>query len=467
MRSKEQYLSSLSDGREVYYRGKRVHNVADHQVLRISALHSAKLYDMKDRIVKDGGEEISAYLKVPRGSGDLLQRHKVIYDHTTACNGIFNISQAIGSDAIFALMVVSAKVDRETGSSYHERVRRFWEYVAKNDLTMATAQTDVKGDRAKRPSQQSDLDMYVRIVERRQDGIVVRGAKAHTTQAAVADEILVIPTRAMTQEDKDFAVAFSVPASTKGLKMIVRPIDEVEGNSSSLLSKVDHEHETLTIFDDVFVPWDRVFMAGEYKYAGALANLFATFHRFTAVSYRASMANLFLGAASLVAKANGIQDARHVKEDLLTILSYKEFLRMSAISAANEPLIDEGVAIPNPLYTNLGKLYTNTHFHEVVKCLIDVAGGIISTMPSEEDLRNPEEMDMIFKYLRGAEPGQRRVQLLKLVKELASSSLTGYWLTMMLHAEGSVEASKIALLREYDLREAEEMVEKILDQSKG
>jgi 4-hydroxybutyryl-CoA dehydratase/vinylacetyl-CoA-Delta-isomerase len=464
MRSKDEYLNALNDGREVYYRGQKVRDVSKHPILSIATNHFAELYSLKDRVYFDSdvGDEVSKYFKVPRNGNDLLERHKLIYNHTLLFNGIFNIAQAIGSDAIFALMISTRKIDKEFGTSYYEKLKRFFNYVKKNDLTIATAQTDVKGDRSKRPSEQKDKDMYVRIVEKRSDGIIVKGAKAHTTQAAVADEIIVIPTRAMTENDKDYSVAFSVPANTKGLKMIVRPIDEVEGNSSSIVSKKDFELETLTIFDNVFVPWERVFLAGEYKYAGLIANLFATYHRFTAISYRASMANLFLGTASLIAKANGIQDARHIKEDLLNIIYYKELLIMSAIASSTVPLIDEEIAIPNPLYTNIGKLYTNNHFHDVVKSLIDVAGGIIATMPSEEDMNNTEEREYIEKYLKGAVDGKERIKILKLAKELAASNLAGYLLTTMIHAEGSVEASKIALLRDYDLESAEKFVRRII-----
>ena len=467
LRKKEDYLENLKEydkEKEVYYRGKRIRSFLENPVLKISALHTAKLFEIPDRGYFDENlnEEISKYFRIPKNSQDLLSRHRLIYDHTKYCNGVFNISQAIGSDALFALMITSKMLDRKKGTEYSKRIQRYYQYVSRNDLTLALAQTDVKGNRSMRPSEQEDPDLYLRIVEIKNDGIIIRGAKAHTTQSAVAEELIVIPTRAMKENEDMYSVAFAIPTNTKGLKFIIRPIDEVEGNSSSIVSKKDFELETLTIFDNVFVPWERVFLAGEYKYAGLIANLFATYHRFTAISYRASMANLFLGTASLIAKANGIQDARHIKEDLLNIIYYKELLIMSAIASSTVPLIDEEIAIPNPLYTNIGKLYTNNHFHDVVKSLIDVAGGIIATMPSEEDMNNAEEREYIEKYLKGAVDGKERIKILKLAKELAASNLAGYLLTTMIHAEGSVEASKIALLRDYDLESAEKFVRRII-----
>jgi aromatic ring hydroxylase len=399
---------------------------------------------------------------IPRGPADLLDRHHLIYDTTMAANGVFNISQAIGSDAIAAISLVAAKVDRKRSTEYSKRIAAYRRRVAEKDLTLAVAQTDAKGDRRKRPHEQTDLDQYVRIVESREDGIVVSGAKAHTTQSAVADEIIAIPTRAMSANDADFAVAFAVPAATPGLKMILRPIEELEGNDQAILARSDFETETLTIFDRVFVPWERVFLCKETEFAGAVAVGFATYHRFTAVSYRAATANLYLGTASLVARTNGITEASHVRDKMLRLVMYKEIMLMSALAAAEFPLTDEGQAIPNPLYTNLGKLYSNQNFSGVLEALVDLAGGIIATLPARSDFENPIERPYLEKYLAAAEPGERRVEVLRLAKELGVSTFAGYMMALMVHAEGSVEASKMAILRDYDLTEAEQLAERLI-----
>ncbi|AAY80455.1 4-hydroxyphenylacetate 3-hydroxylase N-terminal domain-containing protein [Sulfolobus acidocaldarius] len=462
MRTKGDFLKSLRDGRKVFYRGKPVEDITAHPILSIAAIHASKLFEYSDRMYEDPSlGKVSKFFKKPTSTQDLLERHKLIYDTTMYCNGIFNISQAIGSDAIFALTITARQLDRKYGTDYTKRIQKYHEYVTKNDLTIATAQTDVKGDRSKRPSEQADPDMYVRIVDVKSDGIVVRGAKAHTTQSAVSDEIIVIPTRAMKDSDKDYAVAFAVPANAPGLKLYVRPIDEIEGNTSAVLSKKDYELETITVFDNVFVPWDRVFLFKEYDYAGNIAMLFATYHRFTALSYRSALINLFLGSARVMAKANGIENEKHVRDDVVDLILYKEILRSTAITSAISPVMLEGVAVPNPLYVNVGKLYSNMHFHDVIKDLVDVAGGIIATLPSQEDF-DSEEGKTIIKYLRGAVDGEERVKILKLVKELAASPVAGYLLTAMVHAEGSIEASKIELFRSYDYREAESLIKKII-----
>jgi 4-hydroxybutyryl-CoA dehydratase/vinylacetyl-CoA-Delta-isomerase len=463
MRSKEDYLNSLKDGRDVYYRGEKVESILDHPVLRVTALHAAKLFSLsRGYFDEDLKQEVSMYYRVPQTSEDLMERHKLIYETTMACNGIFNISQAIGSDALFSLKLTSKKIDGKHSTNYSARANKYHAYAKKNDLTLAVAQTDVKGDRAKRPSEQADPDLYLRVVDVTDDGIIVNGAKAHTTQAPVSDELIIVPTRAMTEEDKDYALSFALPANSKGLKFIVRPIDELEGNSSSVLSPKDYECETLTIFDTVHVPWERVFLFKEHEFAGTLALNFVTYHRFTALSYRAATSNLYLGATSLTSKANGTTKAPHIHNNLVNAIMYKELMRMSAIAAAHAPILDEGMAIPNPLYTNIGKLYSNQNFTRVLEGLIDTAGGIIATMPSQEDMDNPLENKYITKYLAGAAGGDERVRVLKIVKELVGSSLAGYMMTLMMHAEGSMEASRLGILRGYDVSEAENLVNGIL-----
>ncbi|ADY00892.1 Vinylacetyl-CoA Delta-isomerase [Vulcanisaeta moutnovskia 768-28] len=466
-RSPIEYMNSVKDGRVVYYRGKRVDDITTHPVISIAVRHASDLFSVKERLYEDPNYGlVSKYFRIPRNTNDLLDRYKLIYEDTLRFDGLFNIVQAIGSDALFSLMIIAKKVDRKYGTNYYDRVMRYYEYAVKNDLAMAVAQTDVKGNRAKRPHEQEDKDMYLRVIEVRDDGIVVNGAKIHTTQGPVANEIIVLPYRALVEEDKDYAVAFAIPANTKGLKFIVRPVLEYDGNSNAVNAASRFEVEALIVFDHVFVPWDRVFLFREWDLAGQLAWTFATYHRFTAISYRAATANLYLGAALYAARANGIENAPHVRDWLVQMIMYKEILSMGAMAAALEPWIDEGIAIPNPVYTNVSKLYANAHFIDVVHGLIDIAGGLIATMPSHDDYVNLEERQYISKYLRGAVDGDTRYKIMSLVRELGASHLMGYLLTAMIHAEGSEAASKIGMLREYNYKEAEELINKILSKIK-
>jgi 4-hydroxybutyryl-CoA dehydratase/vinylacetyl-CoA-Delta-isomerase len=470
MRTSNEYLDSLRDGRSVYYRGKRVDDVTRHEILRIPVKHASMLYEFKQKFpelaVYHDPEmgPVSAFYKIPRSVDDLLKRHELIKESTRYCNGIFNIVQAIGSDALFALFITASKSGDRV---FHERVQKYYRYVVENDLATAVAQTDVKGDRSLRPHEQPDPDLYVRVVDSNDEGIIVCGAKAHTTQSVAANEIIFIPTRAMVEKDRDYAIAFAIPANTKGLKLVCRPVQEVEGlgREDAPISSQNLEIETLTILDHVFVPWERVFLFKDWGSAGELANTFATYHRFTAISYRSVMAELFIGAARLAARYNGIENAPHVREDIIEMILYREIMDVAAKAAAHYPLIDEktGIAIPNPLYTNIAKLYSNKMFPNIVGALVDVAGGLTSTLPTTDDLNSPEIRNYLVKYLQGNRKytGEQRFKLLRLVRELAGGPMTGYMMGLFIHAEGSVAASKIALYRDYKFERAEELVSRL------
>mgnify|MGYP001626319272 CR=1 FL=1 len=464
IKSYEEYINSLNDGRTVFYRGKKVSDVANHKILNVAIKHASNLYKMqKDEkfknllVTKDEKYgEISAFYKIPRNEKDLWERFNLIYETTRQGRGMFNIIKAIGSDAIFALMIVAQLIDKEYRTDYSKNVKNFYEYVIENDLALAVAQTDVKGDRSKRPSEQNDPDMYVRIIEKNKEGIIVRGAKAHTTQSIASNELIVIPTRNLLENDKDYAVAFAVPPNTKGIKMISRPMKATEAaisDPSFVMGNNNAENETLTIFDDVFVPWERVFMAGEWKYAGIMASMFPTFHRFTAIAYRAAMADLFLGLGKLISEHNGIENAPNIRRNIVNLLTYKENLILSGLGASEKYEIDKntGIAVPNRIYTNIGKLFANDNYLNAIKNLVDIAGGLAATLPHNDDLENPDEKDLIMKYLSGAKINstEERVRLIALVREIISS-YGSLFTAAMLHAEGSIEASIIELSRSYN-----------------
>ena len=470
LKSTEEYLRSLKDGRVIYYDGKRVEDVTTHKALGVAVKHASDLYllqqDEKYRqiTVSDSAKhgKISSFFKIPVTSEDLEARFNLIYKTTEYGRGIFNIVKAIGSDAIFALMISSYRVDRKYGTQYSSRIAAFYDYVAENDLSLAVAQTDVKGDRMKRPSEQSDPDMYVRIVGKSEAGITVRGAKAHTTQSVAANELIVIPSRNMQKNEADYAVAFAVSPSAPGVKMISKPLKSVEDsndNSEMVIGANNAETETITIFDDVFVPWDRVFLAGEWDFAGLTAIMFPTFHRFTAIAYRSAMASLLIGLSKLLAETNGVSGASHIRRDIVDLIMYKETLRSAGISASHNAICDSnrGICAPNTVFTNTGKLYANIHYTDIIRSAVDVAGGLAATLPSSADMKNPETSHLLKKYLVGSDDRvEERFKLLNTMKYLISS-LNALFTTAMLHAEGSIEASVIELFRSYDYSEDESL----------
>jgi aromatic ring hydroxylase len=250
----------------------------------------------------------------------------------------------IGSDALFALMALSAQL----GEPYGSRVRSFFKHCRDCDLAVCVAQTDVKGDRALSPSHQPNSNAYLKIVERREDGIVVRGAKVHTSASINANEMIVLPTRAMSEEDADYAVAFAIPLDTLGLTLVASPYLSTHGKLEVEypLSATRKMVETTTLFDDVFVPAERIFMDGRHELAGALARGFVEFHRFTAISYKLPLVDALVGSGLLAARVNGIEGAGHVRDKLAWLVSYAETLRALTHHAAERCTLVDGVAIP-------------------------------------------------------------------------------------------------------------------------
>ncbi len=468
----EEYIKSLNDGRIIYYRGEPVKNVSEHKYLSVPVKHASSIYNLqqsteyKDLLcVENNGNTISKFYRIPVNSQELMERHELIYETTRLGRGQFNIVKAIGTDALFALLFVAKRIDEKHKTSYYERVKKFFDYAAMNDLSLSLAQTDVKGNRSLRPSEQEDPDMYVHIIKRDEKGIYVSGAKAHTTQSVASNEIIVIPTRNMSINDKDYAVAFSVPANTKGITMIARPLKEVEttlNDNLSVIGKENIEVETVTIFDNVFVPNERIFMSGEYEFAGLLASMFPTFHRFTAISYRAAMADFLLGVGKLLADYNGIGDKSNIKRNMASLISYKEILKATAIASSQTFMYDKisDIAVPNIVFTNVGKLYANQNYTDVIKNIVDIAGGLVATLPASEDFDNPDERKYLLKYLKGRNEKETmdRMHLFQTLREFISS-LGSLYLAGMIHAEGSIEASILEMYRSYDYSESIKLAE--------
>jgi aromatic ring hydroxylase len=361
----------------------------------------------------------------------------------------------IGSDALFALHLVAHEIDQRKGTEYLDHVRKFYEYVRDNDLALSVAQTDVKGDRSKSPLEQEHPDYYLRIVKETPEGIVVRGAKAHTSVSVNSNEVIVLPTRAMKEDESGYAVAFAIPLNTKGLKLISSSYGAHHGDSEfdfPLASK-HRMIETLTVFDDVLVPHERVFLKGEWEFAGELAKTFVEFHRFTAISYKLPLVDALVGVALLMTEYNGLDRAKHVQEKLAQLISYSETLRalvrLSALDCESAAL---GIALPKTLTVNMAKLHFAINFHQMLAYVQDIAGGLVVTGPSEADLENPDVGKYIRRYLGGREgvSVENRLRAINLVKELTATDFSGYQAVLAIHAEGSIEAEKLAMVREHD-----------------
>lgn len=458
LRTADEFRQSLRDGRIVYFRGERVEDVTAHPVLRIGVESAAVDYQIAEQAeyrdfaltYTDDGRLVSRFFLAPRNADDLLKRHLLIETGSRICFGFPPFAKEGGTDALNAAAILSKKVDKQFGTGYHERVENFRRYLADRDLSVAIAMTDPKGERSLRPFEQADRDLYLRIVAERKGGIVVRGAKAHITSSPYTNELFVLPCRSMTEADRDYAVAFAVPANAPGVKMIASATAAAPwGTLDHPVSSSYHIIESLVVFEDVFVPEERVFLKGEWQYAGLAAHLFANYHRVTAAAYKYPFAELMVGAAKLIAEYNGLEQIAHIRDKLSWLAIYAETIRALSRAACANPVEDPdtGIVYPDPILGNAAKFYFADNYHQAVKLVQDIAGGIVVTAPWEEDYRNPETRPLLEKYLRGKPdvPAEHRFRAIKLIKDLVASELGGYWEVTSIHAEGSLAAQRLAV----------------------
>lgn len=456
IKTPQEYIESLKDGRVVYCNGEKVEDVTEHPVLKVCRDWVAMDYvlnnDPKFRDllteVNEDGERVSFALMPQRSKKDLLRLREIVKLWARVCFGKPPGAKFVAKDGLNAVTVVSRRIDKKYGTQYAKNVEAYRKYLQDNDLAFAMGLTDAKGDRSLRPSQQSHPDYYVHIVEERKDGIVVSGAKTHISQAPLCNEILIAPCRAMKADDKDYAVAFGVPVNAKGLTLI-----SAEPEISAETSLFDHPiagsvfiNDATLIFDHVFIPNERIFLKGEWEFAGQVAYMFANFHRLSAETYKAMELELFTGTAALMAEYNGIEKAPHVKEKLTWLVMYTEAVEVLGKAAVEYCVAeaDSDLVYPNPMYANICKYYFANNWHEATKFIQDIAGGIVATCPSSKDFFHPELHEMLERALGGKAgiPTEDRLRMVKLVRDLTSS----YEDVLTIHAEGSLEAQKMSIL---------------------
>jgi 4-hydroxybutyryl-CoA dehydratase / vinylacetyl-CoA-Delta-isomerase len=462
LRTPEQYKQSLRDGRAVYFRGEKVADVTTHPVIGIAVEHACIDYRMAEdaayrelAVVKEGRSEYSRYFHLPRTGDDLLKRSNLIAASTREGATLVILIKEIGTDALLALHIIGERLAAAGHPAYRERIHAYYRQCRDNDLAIAVAQTDVKGDRSLGPTAQDHPDYYVRVVERRPDGVVVRGAKIHTSVSTNTNEVIVLPTRAMRPEDKDYAIAFALPINTPGLKLLASPHGSSKKDPFEHPISARHKMmETLTVFDDVFVPNDRIFLNGEIDFAGLLALTFVRFHRFTAVSYKLPLLELMAGAGAAIAEANGIARAAHVRDKLTHLAAYHTIVRGLIEHAAATCTVEDGIAVPNTLITNVAKYHFAHNYHQAVQIVQDLAGGILVTGPATEDFTSEATRAYVTKYLGGAKgfDAEKRMRLLNLIADLTASEYGGYQEVLAVHAEGGFEAEKLQAYREYDFK---------------
>lgn len=455
LRTPEQLRESLRDGREVYMYGEKVKDVTTHPALKVCVDTMALDYecaelpqykDLANIFDPELKQEVSRYYHIPKNGEDLVKATELIIATSTYADGYIPLAKDIGADAINAIQIFA----NITGNKeYIDRVGAFRKYLMKEDVAIVSAVTDAKGDRMLRPSDPAQVhpDFYPRVVERNAKGIVVRGAKMHITGSAYSNEIFVIPGRAMTEADKDYAVAFAVPCNAKGLKQICRPI---KAGISSMEFPVDRpwrmHTDQLIIFDDVFVPWERVFMCGEWKEAFLIAHNFGLLHRRTGCAYRIPISEIFLGMAYAAAVYNGVEKVPHIREKLTEAAMYLQTLKSLTRASCLDFVMHGNMPVPNPVTTNIAKYHFADKYHGLVKLIQDISGGALITKPTYLDWQNPETHGYMDKYLSGkaGTSSEARLRMFDLIRRQLASEYE----VMVLHGEGSLMSQRMMILAE-------------------
>lgn len=469
LKTVEEYKQSLRDGRVVFYNGEKVQDVTTHPALQVGVDTAAFDYAMAEMpeyrdlaVVTDEktGEPISRYYYTPKNTEDLLKRHELMVTGTRLNGNIVPFTKDIGADAMNAVNMTANMMGKK---EYMERAQNFRAYLQKNDLSMVGAMTDVKGNRTLRPSdgKQSHPDYYVRIVDRTTDGIIVRGAKAHITAAPYFNEILVMPCRNMTEADADYALSFAIPTNTKGVIQIAHPFSYRRDPADFPVDLPVRSHtDSMIIFDDVLVPWERVFLSGEWQFAMPLVYNFATLHRHTGCSYHIPMYETMVGVAQAIAEYNGIERAPHIRQEITDLVIETNTLKSLAKASCMDYEIYGGIPIPNRVLTNIAKYSYASNYHKYVKILQDISGGLLITAPTHRDWQNPKTKDFMEKYLGGKAgiPTENRLRMLQLIRHMLRAEAE----VIAIHAEGSLFAQRMMILGE-----AREDIEKYKEQAKA
>jgi len=475
MMTPKEYIESLTRLKlSVHMFGKRLENIVEDPVLRPSLNAVAATYSLAQNKDCEGlmtatshitGKKINRFNHIHQSTDDLVKKSKMgrmLGAHTGCC-----FQRCVGMDALNALSITTYNTDKKHGTEYNRRFLKFLEYVQENDLVCDGAMTDPKGDRSLPPHKQKDPDLYLRVIDEKKEGIIVRGAKVHQTGAVNSHEIIVMPTISMREEDRDYAVAFSIPSDSSGITYIIgrQSCDtrKMEGGMMDQGNLFFGGHEALVIFDDVFVPRERVFLLGEFEFAGELVEKFASYHR-QSYACKAGVGDVLIGASQTIAEYNGTEKASHIKDKIIEMNHLNETLYCGCIACASEGHKEPcGTYMVNTLLANVHKQNVTRFPYEIARLAQDIAGGLMVTLPSEKDYKSPDTGRWIEKYLKGREgiPTEHRMRILRLIENITLGSAAVGYLTESMHGAGSPQAQRIVISREVNMKEKQKSAKKL------
>ncbi|MFN0096014.1 MAG: 4-hydroxyphenylacetate 3-hydroxylase family protein [Dehalococcoidia bacterium] len=456
----------------VFVNGARIPSVADSPALAPGLNAIAVTYDFAHDerhrrllTVEDAsGRMINRMTSLDRTSDDLLTKLEAV---RVLCRETGCAQRYLTKDAANGIWQATFQADATHGTEYHLRFAAYLDRVQQEDLTLGIAMTDAKGDRSQRPGAQANPDVYVHITERRKDGIVIRGTKAIVTAAPYVHEFLVMPCRTITPEDAVFAVCCAVPADAAGVTIVARPAGR-PGEPGAIFSGRYGQSTGAVIFDDVFVPWERVFMAGEVDEASLLTTSYATHHRQSCIAARAGFGDLLIGASAMMIDANGLDPERHghIRDAMVELISTVEGFYACGVAASVTSAIDaSGVAMPDAVFSNVGKLLLATKIYDMHRLAHEVSGGLIVALPGPEEDHNPETAASLAAVLggRAGVTAAHRLDVARLVEDLTASSAASWYSVISLHGGGSPEAMKREIWRQYPVGERREIAQQILE----
>ena len=465
----EDYIQSLRNMKtEIWAKGEKITNVPDHPLFIPHVNAVAKTYEMPFPVESHlTGNKINRFNHIHQSTDDLVAKVKMLrtLNQQTGCC----IQRCAGMDAMNATYIVTYEIDQKYGTDYHERFKKFLTYVQDYNLVVLGAMTDPKGDRSKGPTQQNDPDIFVHVKEEREDGIVVCGAKAHITGVSSGHMMMVFPTQNMKEDDKDYAVVFSVPINAPGITYIF-------GRQTNDDRKLDTDHpidqgnfkyacvggECVVVFNDVFVPWEDVYMYKECEFAGTFVEAFATAHRQNYGACKGGIMDVLLGATYGICKVNGVERVGHVRDKMADMINLTETLYAGSIACSYEGRkTPSGAWRADTMLGNITKHNTTKFIYEIGRLSHDLVGGLLATLPSEADLRHPEIGPLLERYLggNGTLSTEDKFRLFRLVETLTG----GTAVVESMHGAGSPQAQRIMMLRDAKLEEKLKMAEKLVD----
>jgi 4-hydroxybutyryl-CoA dehydratase / vinylacetyl-CoA-Delta-isomerase len=476
LKTRDEYLESLRRMRKrIFMFGEEIKNFVDHPMIRPSINACAMTYELSHQpeyeklmtaVSSLTGKKINRFTHLHQGTEDLIKKVKMqrLLGQKTGCC----FQRCVGFDGFNAVDSVTFEMDQELGTDYNKRFREYLRYIQENDLVVDGAMTDPKGNRRLGPSEQADPDMFVHVVEKRTNGIVVRGAKVHQTGAINSHEILVMPTLSLGELNKDYAVSFAVPADAEGVLYIYgrqsSDTRKFEGGTIDIGNRNFGGQEAVIIFNDVFVPWEKVFMCGEFKYSGPLVERFAGYHRQSYGGCKVGVGDVLIGAAQTIAKYQGLEKISHIKEKIVDMIHLNETLYACGIacSAEGKPTAS-GTYLIDLMLANVCKLNVTKFPYEIARLAQDIAGGLLVTMPSEKDFSHLEVGPYLNKYLKGVDTysTECRQRILRLIENLTLGTGAVGYLTESMHGAGSPQAQRIMLGRLANLEYKEKLAKEI------